>query len=870
MTHFAGPSSPSSPHHRSHSRRHRSTVDAEPGGDGGVWAWFDGVTECLLYAVLAFSPLAFGVVAAWSREVFLVLVAAAAAVVAAKHAARAWAGRPSGYRWSWAYPVMLAFLALCAFQLVPLPAAWVRTISPGTLALKTDVLADLPDVSGLLRRVTITFYPKATVGQAVLVVAAAALFVVVLDVYRDPARIRRMLAAVAGVGLLLTAMAGYQNLTGSTTVYGVVGALQPNSGPFMVHSHFSQFVTLSIGAALALVLDRLAELSEFYRTPGEVWAALRQPRNAAVWVWAALCVAGPLMVMLSLARMGVISLVLAGVVTIAMLAVRGRATGAGAGRAWLLVGFGLAVFALLLAVGFNVVSHRLATLHDLRASGEGRQEMLRDMVGEFRRFPVLGTGLGTHEFVFGLFDRRNMATIATHAENEYAQLMEETGAAGVALAAAFLAGLVACYLRVTRRLAEPIDYAAFGLGFGLIAVLFHSWTDFGQHLPALAAVTAVYAGLLTSLARRRRSPSPAPPPARGRVVPAVTQTAVAVAVVAAAVAVGLWADRARVAEGLFADARAQGKELQAHDWEGSDATYANLIDIAGRASALEPADVEYRYWADLYRIQAIPDMIDPKTGADVARPEQVPNVQRLVADLDAARLLCPTYGMLLGLTGQVNRDTLGRADLGERQIRLAYRLSPYNLSICLIAGDDALRGHRWGEAATLFDRYALLGGPLKDYANDCVRAGHPEIPFDIVQRRHDRPGLLYLAGLIQPRDPRLAGWADRCRSEAAALLAADAADPDASPQTLAEQADADARRGRTADAVALYRRALAGEYGNVDWRLRLARCLLDAGRPADAATEARVVLQLRPDRTDAKALLAECQTRAATRPSAAR
>ncbi len=230
-----------------------------------------------------------------------------------------------------------------------------------------------------------------------------------------PARIRRLLAVVATVGLVVAAIAAYQNLTGATTIYGLVPAAHRNAGPFMNYSHFSQFMNLSVGAALALLLDRVAELGEFYRTPAEVWAALRQPRQAAVWAWAVLCVAGPLVVLLSLSRMGMISLGVATVVTGGMLVWRGRA-GRGAGGGGSSVGLGLAVFVVLLGVGLDVVANRLGSLRDLRASGGGRQEMLRDMRAEFRQFPVLGTGLGTHEFVFPEFDRRDLASLADHAD----------------------------------------------------------------------------------------------------------------------------------------------------------------------------------------------------------------------------------------------------------------------------------------------------------------------------------------------------------------------------------------------------------------------------------------------------------------------
>ncbi len=866
MTSFAGSSSSSTGGTRS--VRRRSTVKPNP-GTGRAALSFDGVTETLLYAMLVFSPLAFGVRAAWSREVFLLLAAAAGVAVAVKHATRAWAGLASGYRWSWAYPVMLTFVVLCAAQAVPLPAAWVRAVSPGTLELKADLLADRPGADGLLSRVTLTFYPHATVVQTLLVAALSALFIVVLDVFREPARIRRLLSVIAGMGLVMAGVAGYQNLSGWVLPFDFAKEWQRNSGLFSNHNLFSQFMNLSVGAALALLLDRISQLSAYCRSPGEVWAVLRQPRHAAVWLWALLCVAGPLAVILSLSRMGIVSLMVATAASGAMLAWRGRAVGAGTDRAWVLVGMGLAVFGVLLYAGLDLVTSRMSTLHDLNAAGGGRQEMLRDMVGEFKRFPLFGTGLGTHEFVFGMYDRRNVSTIATHAENEYAQLMEETGAAGVALAALFLTGVVVTYARATRRPTEPIDQVAFGLGFGLIAALVHSGSDFGQHFPAVAAVTTTYIALLASLSRRStRVPDPVPPLPRRHLLPRIAQSAVALGSIGAAVWVLLWADRARAAESNWFVVQQQAAAMEAKGWVGSDAEFASVLRPAAAAVSWDPGNVEYHYWDGLYRFYAVPSAPDPRTGVDTVAPEHLPAVRQIVDDMEGARPMCPSYGPPLAIIGQINRDTLGRTDLGARQIRLSYRLAPYNTSVTLLAGTDALTRGREEDAAAILRHYAALGGSVHDYADACILAGHPEVAYDIV--KGNRGDLLYLGDRMVAGTPKFPEWADRCRRESAALLAAEAARADVPAPTLATLADTAEREGRLADAADLYRRALLLEYGNVDWRMRRAQCLADLGRLTEAMQEAHVVLQLRPEQPAATALLAACRARAATMPAADR
>ena len=53
--------------------------------------------------------------------------------------------------------------------------------------------------------------------------------------------------------------------------------------------------------------------------------------------------------------------------------------------------------------------------------------------------------------------------------------------------------------------------AAIGMGYGLVAILVHSLTDFGQHIPANACLTALYGALLLNLAQAVKLGRGAPP-----------------------------------------------------------------------------------------------------------------------------------------------------------------------------------------------------------------------------------------------------------------------------------------------------------------------------------------------------------------------
>src|SRR5204863_1333840 len=153
-----------------------------------------------------------------------------------------------------------------------------------------------------------------------------------------------------------------------------------------------------------------------------------------------------LALLLSLTRGGVISMVAAGMLTLAVLRIKAPA------RSKLIPGASLlVVVALLIAawLGFEQIYHRLTSITDTNAANL-RGQMLKDLSEAWKQFPIFGTGLGTHAVVFPMFDHSEVAAVATHAENEYAQTMTETGAVGLLLAMVFIVMIWVNYARCIR------------------------------------------------------------------------------------------------------------------------------------------------------------------------------------------------------------------------------------------------------------------------------------------------------------------------------------------------------------------------------------------------------------------------------------
>ncbi len=459
---------------------------------------FDRVIEILLIVLLAFGPVAFGVVHAWSELVVVLLAAAISLAFLTKLVFTPGASLV----WSWVYIPVGAFLLIVVLQLTPLPSSVVRAISPNTVATKMELLADLPDSDQLLSSTTLSFYPNATRHDLRLVLAVAAVLVVVINVYRQPRRIKRLLTAIAAIGGTIALLALAQTVVGNGRIYWFVPTYdKANSGTFINHSHYGQFMNLSMGAVLGLLLVTLHDAFDGGRaTPATVAEYLSSPEGRMAKGLIAILVLGAVTVFLSLTRGGMISMLIAAAFTTLMLSWRHSLKGSG----WIMVLLALGAFICILYIGFDQVYDRLATLRDLHGAQSGRWQIVRDIALAWTKFPVLGVGLGTHAVVYPMFDRSTMAELAMHAENEYAQTAEETGLAGL-LALGCLAVMVwTRYGRNIGRTATPIRLASYGLGFGLLAILIHSLSDFGQHLPANAMLSAVYCGLLIAMGHMDR------------------------------------------------------------------------------------------------------------------------------------------------------------------------------------------------------------------------------------------------------------------------------------------------------------------------------------------------------------------------------
>jgi tetratricopeptide (TPR) repeat protein len=469
----------------------------------------------------------------------------------------------------------------------------------------------------------------------------------------------------------------------------------------------------------------------------------------------------------------------------------------------------------------------------------------------WRTFPSLGVGLGAYDWIFPTFDRSFAPSTAEYVENEYVQALVDTGPLGLAAVLLFVGVIAVRYVRAVRNHEdERIGLAAVGLGYGLVAVMVHSLSDFGQHLPAIAGLSAVTCGLLFNLGERRRTENGG----GGRTMRVGRGVAVVALLGVAAIAAWVLVDAARAwrAERQWTRIRPMVRALERKDWAGTDEQFRALLDAAGRAVAAEPDNAYYRYWAAVYRWYWLRAQADPETGL-TANDQTVIAAQRVIGELNEARIRAPTYGLVYTILGQIELNFLGRAS-GYAHIQTGHRLSRNDAYAAFIAGEaDARRGDFDRAAATFHEAIridpAIADDVITLYLDEVNR---PELAADGIG--DDYFALIRLRNRLREKE-EWKSLAEQAELRATAVLTAECERPGAPTWKFGIVAMLYQDQQRYQPAEKYYARALQADPTNLHWRVRRAEVLHKLGRTGEALAEARLALQQHPNAPESKAIM---------------
>ena len=337
--------------------------------------------------LVAFAVLAHGAVEPWSEAV-LEIGAAVLLLV-----------------WSWMAATNSELKLVWNPLLWPLLGFWIV----GALQLVTGITA----VSFLTRIELLKFS------------ALLALFFLCVQTYRTRSHWRNFVWFLLILGFAVSLFAILQHFTFNGKLYWL-RELQYGGipfGPFVNRNHFAGLMELLIPPGLAILI-----------LGGE-----RRDQLPLITLFTLLPIGA---LFLSASRGGIISFVAEVGFFIILIIARRREKKVLVAAALI---FTLAVI-LVSWLGIGAALDRFAAYKKLETSEGRRVEMLHDSLRIFRDHRVLGTGLGTLQEVFPLYETLYDGLVVNHSHNDYAEALAETGAigglCGLGLSrAAFLDGL---------------------------------------------------------------------------------------------------------------------------------------------------------------------------------------------------------------------------------------------------------------------------------------------------------------------------------------------------------------------------------------------------------------------------------------------
>lgn len=413
-------------------------------------------------------------------------------------------------------------LGLVALQILPLSGSDLKRVSPKGAELRESLELPAPSDDALLAEQLgvpvkpdsspVSLYPASTRRELAMLSVAVAMFLVGIVCFRDP-RVQYLLClAVALNGALLAFLGFAQNLAWNGRLFWRVELSEGGRpfGPFVNANNAGGFLNLCLAGALGWafcafarrivgtdgspagrgktkVVEPLKRLQEIVL---RFVAALDAPRIASllvvVWIGSA--------VLCTLSRGAALAMAGAGAGTVCLILTRKQWRSS----LWVVAILVVAGAGLLVWLGkWASISGRIASLLDRSILTHGLIGLWQDSVRAVGDFWLTGTGLGTFRYVYGMYQERALDAWYYYAENQYLQVLIETGVVGLVLMLVMIGLVAGAAWRVGRNDVDRRSSAfAVAALFAIGTQVLQSTCDFGLFIPSNMLLFALLCGAI--------------------------------------------------------------------------------------------------------------------------------------------------------------------------------------------------------------------------------------------------------------------------------------------------------------------------------------------------------------------------------------
>jgi O-antigen ligase/tetratricopeptide (TPR) repeat protein len=617
--------------------------------------------------VLIFSPLAFGTVEQWSMTVmeamsFLALLLLLLGNIRSKG---------DLYEIPGIVPLVL-FLAYVLMQLVPLPAGVVGFLSPKTHAMYAETVA----AAGPPGWIPLTIGKKATLMEFFRIAAGGAVYVLTVQLLWRRRLLRKTIFVVVVFSSCLAFLGILQHILSGDRIFWLREIPDDASpfGPFVNRNHYAGLMEMvfPLGLGLLLFYGPRSGDGSLHRKISDIFSHERSG-NHILMLFCAVLIATSVFV--SLSRGGIASMCLSMAFFVWFL---GRGT---AGRRFGVIAFVIVLTALSAGwFGWEAVFERFGgTITGGGGVVASRPTIWKDSLEIIKDFPLIGSGLGSFALIYPMYRSFSGFSVATHAHNDYVELLSEGGIIAFLLAGWFIFSvLFGSYASLRRRNVANSAHVFIGCVTGVVAMLIHSLADFNLHIGANGMYFFFLLGLVVSSGRAGSGVDGTRLKKSGVPLRAVGVTAAVLLLTAIVFNAGVLAAGVRFS---YIDDAKLGSGLRGED----------LITIraaAADASRLDPLEAEYHY-------------IMGRVGTLLGQPDGALNLHRRSAVLEPANA---GYIQRLGLA----YSSIKEYKDAERLLRAGVKYDPKNpLRYEAYASWLLMRGDREGGLRNMREAISL-------------------------------------------------------------------------------------------------------------------------------------------------------------------
>lgn len=478
-------------------------------------------TAFTLYLVaLIIAPLLFGAVHTYAYTLVFLLILVATGLVTINGVRRNYDSGMLEFNMlkSEMLPLFVLMFVWVLFQMMPLPADFVKWISPEAWVAAQKSVPASETMRGATVGNWITLAPYTYPVRLALIrwVVYGMLFFGLSATLNSKTRMTTLVYCLLAVGCFEVIYGLVQTYSGSNHIWWYRRHeidYRGINGTYINRNHLAGLLEMLIPVAIGFTAGfaKLKKKQPAFQKRGMrirllELLSLEQRFSKRI----AVGFAGILMgigVIFSMSRGGMIGLSAALIVIGLLLSVQGKSRRTGL----------IALLFFVLTAGYAIyigVERPLQRFNSLEVSFEGRSRYAQQALAMTADYPVSGIGLGNFIYAYPKYQSpKDKGLLIRHAHNDWAQLMAEAGLAGIVVFGLGSAWFVIGFLRNWKR---RRDRFAVVMGAGalaaLTAIVIHSYTDFNLHVPAnamvLSAVLALGSSAIHLRSRRGRSSLP--------------------------------------------------------------------------------------------------------------------------------------------------------------------------------------------------------------------------------------------------------------------------------------------------------------------------------------------------------------------------